>query len=592
MTTETAMQTEDLDPITFEVLRSSLTNLVDAMGVRLQRVAFSPVITEGRDYTLALCAPNGDVVACGARDLPAHLGQVEFTVRDVIERFAGDIEPGDVFLLNDPHAAGSHNNDVRCVWPVFADDELFAWVVSVGHWTDIGGPLPGSFNPEATSCFGEGLRIPPVKIMRDGALQQNVVDMILGNVRLPEQSGGDLQAQIEACRAGSVRLRELLERYGRSTLAAAFERTMDYSERLLANEIASLAPGAYEWTDYCDEDTGDPERKPVKVHLRLTIGGGKLIFDYTESDPAPRGPGGNPLPMTWSATISGLLNLCPGVPFNHGVLRLIDVRVKTPSCVSVPFPGAVCATGSGVHQKVECCVLNTIGQADPSRRTGAIYNLQNLTIGGEDGADAEQRWVMYLWTAGGYGGTARGDAGLPSMMLFAAGTMNQPVEVLERANPVIFDRVAIAQDSMGAGRHRGGAGEERVFHVTGGPATLTAIGDRFVYPIWGVDGGHPGQRQEIIVDYGGAGERCLGTNISRHRVLAGERIYMRTGGGGGYGLPTERDPDAVLDDVLEGYMSSEGAADAYGVVIAQDAEGRLIVDLDATLRRRAAMVAS
>ena len=266
--------------------------------------------------------------------------------------------------------------------------------------------------------------------------------------------------------------------------------------------------------------------------------------------------------------------------------------VESPSCVAVEFPGAVCATGSGVHQKVEACVLNCIGQADPNRRTAAIYNLQNLTIGASPADGASHGWVMYLWTAGGYGGTARGDAGLPSMMLFAAGTMNQPVEVLERANPIMFDRVAISADSMGPGRHRGGPAEERVFHVTDGNATLTAIGDRYKFPIWGVEGGMPGRRQEIIVDYGGPRQSSLGTNVSGRRVRAGERVFMRTGGGGGYGPPWERPPERVLDDFLEGYLSLEAAARDYGVVLlAPDAPGEhgLWIDQKATAKRRATM---
>jgi N-methylhydantoinase B len=579
---------DQLDPVTFEIIRSALANLVNEMGLRLRRVAFSPVIIEGCDYSLALCTPDGRMVASGPRDLPAHVGTLEFTVRAVLDKFPlEEVEPGDVFFLNDPHAAGSHNNDTRVVHPVFTDGRVIAWLISCGHWADIGGPLPGSFNPDATSCFAEGLRIPAIRIRRKGELLQDVVDLILGNVRLPAQSRGDLQAQLEACVAGETRLLELCDKYGSATITSTFEAAMDYSERLLVSAIASWKNGIYTWEDWVDEDSASPGKPPFRVHLTLEIRDGELIFDYRASDPQPAGPSGNPLPMTWSATICALMNMVPGVPYSHGIVRRIKILTEPGSCVHVLFPGPICATGSGVYEKVLACVLNCIGQADPSRRTAAIYNLQNLTIGGTRTDSEHGLWVMYLWTGGGFGGTAKGDAGLPTMMLFAAGTKNQPVEVLERANPIVFDRVAMVMDSMGPGLHRGGPGEERVFHVTEGISHLTAIGDRYRFPIWGVEGGGPGMNQEIVVDEGGQHEHSVGVTVSGERIEPGVKIYTRTGGGGGYGDPMQRDPTLVLDDIIEGYLSEHAAAEQYGVVVTTADDGEKGIDQPATDHLRA-----
>lgn len=571
---------QEVDLITYEVVRSSLTNLVDVMGRRLRRVAFSPVITEGCDYTLAVCDAEGDVVACGSRDLPAHLGTLEFTVRAVLAKYdLEDIRDGDFYFLNDPHAAGSHNNDVRVLAPFYFDASLVGWVVSCGHWTDVGGPFPGSFNPDARSCFAEGLRIPATRLVRGGVVAAEVVDLVLGNLRTPSQARGDLQAQIEACRAGLEGLRHLCERYGASVVETCFAQMMMQSEHLFLEQAAArLAMGTFEFSDCVDEDSAVEGSGPIWVRLKLTVARDHLTFDFRGSDPAPTGPSGNPLPMTWSAVICATLNFLPGVPFNHGIIRCISVLVDTPSCVSVAFPGPVCATGSGVYMKAEACALNCLGQADPANATGCTYNLQNLTIGGrrQDGSE----WVMYLWTVGGFGGSARGDGGIPSMMLFAAGTKTQPVEVLERTNPILFERVAIAPDSMGAGKFCGGPAEERVFVVRNGEATLTAIGDRFRHPIWGVCGGGPGKRQEIVVDFGSSNERCVGVSVSGINIRPGCRVYLRSGGGGGFGVPLERAAEMVLRDIERGWVTKEAAEASFGVVLREDPSASVGVAVD------------
>lgn len=580
--------TSRLDSVTFEVVRSTLINLVSEMGIRLSRVAFSPVITEGRDFSLAIVSPNGELIGCGPQDLPAHVGTLDLTVKTVTGKHPVEtIEPGDVFLVNDPHNGGTHNNDLRVVLPVFVDDQLVTFLIACGHWADVGGPMPGSFNAMATSCFGEGMRITPVKIYRRGVRNQDVIDLLMANLRLPAQATGDLQAQLQAVWDGEKRFQEVVAKYGSDTVLDTMREMLDYSERLLRAELEELAEGVYEFEDFCDVDKPDPEQKPIRVHLRLEVRDGRLIFDYRGSDPQPIGPSGSPLSMTWSATVAATLNLFPNVPYNHGMRRNMEVLTDPGSCVHVLFPTPCSGTAAGVYEKVVACVLDTIGQADPERRrVGQSYNLMNLTIGGAD--EDGKAWVMYLWLPGGHGATMRGDTTIPSMILFGAGTRGQPVEVLERFNPVVFDWFGLKPDSMGPGRHRGGVGVDAAFHVTSGRATLGSIGDRFKYPPKGVDGGGNGLNQDIRIGVGTPEERSVTMNAYDELVRPGQVVLAWAGGGGGLGSPLERDPEHVLRDVVEGYLTPEAAEAMYGVVIrAQDARsGSFEVDAAATADRR------
>jgi N-methylhydantoinase B len=575
-----------LDSVTFEVVRSTLINLVSEMGIRLARVAFSPVITEGRDFSLAIVSPQGELIGCGPQDLPAHVGTLDLTVKTVLARYPADaMQPGDVFLVNDPHNGGTHNNDLRVVLPAFVDGELLTFLVACGHWADVGGPMPGSFNAMATSCFAEGVRIPPVKIYDRGVRNQPAIDLLMANLRLPSQATGDLQAQLQAVWDGEKRLQETVAKYGRETVEATMREMLDYSERLLRAELEDLQEGVYEFEDFCDVDKPDPEQRPIRVHLRLEIRDGRMVFDFRGSDPQPLGPSGSPLPMTWSATVAATLNLFPNVPYNHGMRRNMEVLTEPGSCVHVLFPTPCSGTAAGVYEKVVACVLDTIGQADPERRrVGQSYNLMNLTIGGAD--DEGRAWVMYLWLPGGHGATTRGDTTIPSMILFGAGTRGQPVEVLERFNPVLFDRFALKQDSMGPGRHRGGIGVDAAFHVTGGRATLGSIGDRFRYPPKGVDGGGDGVHQDIRIGLGTPEERSVTMNAYDESVRPGQVVLAWSGGGGGLGPPRERAPQAVLLDVQEGYLSVEAAERDYGVAVRVVDERLRAYEVDADATRR------
>jgi N-methylhydantoinase B len=558
-----------IDVVSFEIIRSSLASLVHEMGLYLERAAFSPSIVEGRDFTLALLDPSGAMIANGPEDQPAHLGTLEFTARAVMHRFPSErIAAGDVFLFNDPYTGGTHCQDVRVVRPIFVKDQLFAWLLAVGHWTDVGGQFPGTFNPVANSCFQEGIRIPPVKLVEAGTIRDDLVDLVLANCRLPAESHGDLIAMLSSCALGEERLNDLLAKYGVDNVAAVFEHSKEYCERLLLSQTSALPDGVYEAEDYIDMDPSDPQRRPVRIACRLTVEDGRLHFDFSDSDPQPKGSVGGTLPTTWSGVLCAVLNYFPGVPFNNGVLRVISVTTRPKSCVHIELPTPFSGMAAGALEKVISVVLRVLGEANPSQKTAAMYNLCNLTVSGRDPRFDDREWIMYLWLPGGFGGTAMWDAGLPTMMLYGPGCRNQPVEMHERLYPILYERVEMRQDSMGPGLHRGGPGIDCVFRMTAGSAELSAIGDRHRFPIWGVDGGGSGAAQDIIVSRGDGRSESLGMHAAGVLLDAGDRVVFLSGGGGGFGRASDRAPDAVRADVTQGLLSVERALSDYGVDLA------------------------
>ncbi|MEZ5101738.1 MAG: hydantoinase B/oxoprolinase family protein [Thermoleophilia bacterium] len=556
-----------LDPITFEVLRHSFVTIVDEMGLKLFRASFSPPVNQGRDYSIAIFDPEGQLVTAGRWDMPIHYGTFRFTIGEIVRVLGREnVHEGDIVLFNDPYAGGTHNQDVRAVRPIFHEGELIAWLVAMAHWPDVGGPVPGTFNPQAQDAFGEGIRITPVKIYERGVRQDAVIELIMANLRVPDERRGDLHAQVQTLYSGEQRVLQLVEKHGVATIHDAFADCWDYAERMLLAQTSQLPNGTYEWADQIDQDTVHPDRPPVHVRLRLTIQDGRLSFDFTDSDPSPMGPVGSGLPATWSGVLLSVLNLFPGVPMNAGVQRLVDVRTRAGTVVHVEHPTPVSGMAAGCLEKVISCTVGAVGLADPSRRTGCMFNLINLTMGGWD-ERLRREYVMYLWTPGGFGGSPFGELPLPSMMIYGPGVRLQPAEVLERFYPILVEEFALWPGSAGAGQVPGGWGTIGVFRLTHGNARVGIMADRKDFPIWGVDGGLPGAPQDLLIEAGTERERVIGMFAANVPLAAGEAMHLYTGGGGGYGDPLERDPELVLFDVSEELLTVEQARELYGVVI-------------------------
>lgn len=558
----------DLDPVTFEVLRSSFTNLVDRMAEQIQRTCYSFVIYN-RDFSNCLNDAEGNTVMQGSQDIAVHVGTLHYTCKETLEYFEGNINPGDVYIVNDPYLGATHINDVRIMRPVFYDDELIAVTQSNGHWADVGGPSPGSFNIEANSHFAEGLRIPPLKIWDRGEFQDDVANLLVTNMRLSEDRMGDLRAQTEATRIAEERLLELVDKYGIDTVKTAFDESKDYVERIMRERIRDLPDGTWRTQDYID---GDPAKEEgfVTIDVEMTIDDDEVHYDLSESDEYI----GNFLNSTYgtsfSAVIAGTKMFFPDVPLNSGMYRVVDATLPEGTVVNAPEPVPVTGSVAGAYEKVMNAIFEMWSEVLPERAMACAFNLEYLLSGGTDrrpDRDGEE-FMWYDWMAGGWGGRDGLDGANATAPVFGAGLAVQSLEGQERDTPLLTSRHSIVTDSAGPGEFRGGCGVEkggRLLECEN--SVISYCSDRAYSVTWGLDGGLPGVPHGVTLTRADGDPKDLGTVFSNRPIETGDQFTRPSSGGGGFGDPLERDPDAVREDVIDDYVSIERAAKDYGVVI-------------------------
>src|SRR5919205_176355 len=538
MASEPATREYTLDPVTLEVLKNAFVTIVDEMAEQILRTCHSFVIY-CRDFSSALCDREGNTVMQGSQDIAVHVGTLHLTAKAVIDEFGDDIHEGDLFAINDPYAGGTHFNDVRIIRPIFHEGELIAFSQSNGHWADIGGSVPGSFDVSAREHFGEGLRIPAVRIADRGRMREDVVTLLVANTRVPGDARGDLHAQTEATRVAERELLRLCGKYGGDTVVTALAEVQDYVERLTRKRVAELPDGTWETEDYIDFDPAEGEGL-VPVKVRLEIEGDALRYDLSGSHPAVRTFLNSSLGTTFSGIVGGTKTFFPDVPLNSGFYRVID--------------------------------------------------LEYLLVGGKDGRSEERPVFMwYDWMAGGWGGRNGKDGSNATSPVFGVGLAVQPLEGQERLTPVRTTVHRIAPDSGGPGRFRGGCGVEKGGTLTQAEdSVMSYCCDRARSITWGIEGGLPSVPHGVWLSPADGEQRFLGATFSNVDVGEGDTFNRPSAGGGGFGDPLERDPQAVLDDVADGYVTVERAAKDYGVVVSEvDAElGEYELDEQATERER------
>jgi N-methylhydantoinase B len=579
-----------LDRVTFEVLKNGFANLVDQMSEQLLRTCYSFVIF-CRDFSNCLCDENGDTVMQGTRDIAVHVGTLHFTAKAVLNRFRGDIHPGDVFMVNDPYIGGTHFCDVRLVRPVFHGQRLIAFTQSNGHWADVGGSQPGSFDIQAKEHFGEGLRITPIRIWRRGEFLRDIAEMIVSNTRAPADAMGDLTAQAGCTAMGEQRLLELVDRYGVEVVLSAFRECQDYVERFTRQKVAGLPAGTWSTEDFIDQDPGGREGL-IPIRVSMTIAGGAVHYDFTGTHPAIGCFLNATEGSAFSAVVAGTKTFFPEIPLNSGFYRFIDAYLPPGTVVNAPHPVAVTGFCSGAYEKIMNAVFELWSRVLPDRALACCFNLEYLLVGGRDERDATKgRYFMwYDWMAGGWGGRADRDGSSATSPIFGVGLAIQSCEAQERLTPVLTSEHAITSDSGGPGKFRGGCGVRKGGRLTEiGPTVMSYSCDRARSVTWGIDGGLPSVPHGVTLTRPGERPRYLGAVFSGVPVHAGDTFWRPSAGGGGLGDPLERDPKRVLEDVIDGYVSVAGACRDYGVVIEPiDAEiDEWRIDLLATERERA-----
>jgi N-methylhydantoinase B len=574
-----------LDLVTLAVLNGRLVQIADEMDATLYRSAFNPIIAEAHDACHGLYhAETGATLVQGTSGLPIFVGAMAFAVKAVIDKAArdGDLAAGDTYIFNDPYDGGTHLNDFRLVRPLMRSGKAFAWIASVGHWLDVGGNVPGNFNAKATESFQEGFRIPPVKLVRGGALQQDIVDILSANSRVPQSNWGDLNGQLNALDLGERRLHALLDEYGDDTIHAALDALTARAERLMRANIAALPDGTYSCDDFLDND-GVTDR-PLRIALDLTIAGDRMRLDFSRSAP----PCDGPLNIARSTTVAccyvALKHLFTDVPANAGCLGPVDFVIPDTTLLGVSAPRPVGGYTETILRVIDV-IFGAFAKAAPERANGSPFATINaLSLAGwrEHG----RRWVLFCFFGGGLGGNPEGDGLNHGNNPISTATI-PPAEILESLYPVMFTQWALRPDSGGPGRHRGGLGAiYEIEAIADGGAEVFLLGERGKYPPFGVNGGGNAALNRFVFETK-EGERTprLVSKVTDVRIARGQRVRLETPGGGGFGDPATRDPERVARDVRLGYVSRRAAAEAYKVVLRDD--GSLDVAATAALRAEA-----
>ncbi|MEO9338499.1 hydantoinase B/oxoprolinase family protein [Mesorhizobium sp. SB112] len=556
-----------LDPVTFEVLKNSFITTVDQMAEQMLRTCYSFVIYN-RDFSNALHDADGNSVAQGNYDIAVHVGTLHNTCKDVIRVFEGDMAPGDVYAINDPYAGGTHFNDVRLVRPIFDEDKLIGFSQSNGHWSDLGGSVPGSFDVTARDMFREGLRITPIRLFQRGRFCSDVANMIAANTRDPASIIGDIHSQAQATQAAERELLRLVKKYGRDQVTRGMEEVQDYVERAVRKRLAELPDGTWETVDYIDRDLGAGEGM-IPIRIKMTIKGDTIHYDFTGSHSTIASMYNSAPGATFSAVVAGMKTFFPDLPLNSGFYRMIEVTAPKNSVVSAEWPVAV--TGFLMpFEKIMNAIFEMWSKIMPERAIACAFNLEYLLAGGRDARKPEKPiFMFYEWLPGGWGGRNGKDGADVTTACFGTGLMSQPNEGNERVNPTRTTEFQIKQDSAGPGKWRGGVGVQKTSVLLEAEnAVMSYICDRERAVVWGVEGGLPSMPHGLTLKRAGEDTATwLGSVFSDHAVHTGDEFARPTAGGGGFGDPLERDPAKVMEDVIDDYVSLERAKTDYGVVI-------------------------
>ncbi len=521
-----------IDPVQLAIFRSAVHSIAEEMGAALRRTALSPNIKERRDYSCAIFDSEARVIAMGDH-MPVHLGSMPMSVEAAVKTI--DLGPGDVAVLNDPYAGGTHLPDITMVLPVFSSGSARPsfYVAARAHHADVGGTFPGSMGP-AREVFQEGLRIPPVRILRAGVVDREMLDLILLNVRTPREREGDLQAQVGACRVGEQRMRDLVAKYGEPRLRELIAELLDYSERLVRAELRKMPEAEVSALDFLDDDGFESGPIRVAVRMRIDPAAGSICVDFSGSAAQVTGSVNAVRAITLSACFYVLrCLLAPDAPATAGILRPLTLITAPGTVVDARPPAPVAAGNVEMSQRIVDVLMRALAQAVPERVPAASAGtMSNLTIGGIDPRTGEP--FTYYETAAGGMGARPGLNGISGVHTHMTNSLNTPVEALEYAYPFRVRRYAYRERSGGYGRYRGGDGLVREIELLA-PAQVALLADRRNSGPWGLQGGESGAPGRATVFKGGSGVgRELPGKCSLH-LAAGDMLRLETPGGGGWG---------------------------------------------------------
>lgn len=551
-----------LDPITLAVIQAGLQQVCDEMDLSFSRAAFSPVIAEADDRSDGIYDPiDGSLIAQGSRGLPVFVGTMQFSTRHIIERIAsGQTKPpeeGDIYIVNDPYLGGTHLMDVRFAMPFYRGGAIFCWLSNTGHWPDTGGAVPGGFSASAISAEQEGLRLPPVKLFKRGQMDDELWQVICSNIRVSEQRIGDVKAQAAALLVGAERLSSILDRYGDQTVREAIAEMRRLAARQMEANVRLIPEGRWEGRAIVDSDGVVME--PLTIALAVTRQGDRLTFDFAGTSPPCMGPMNSVRATTFSAVYLAMRHIFPDVPMSAGAFEPFEIRNIEGTFLDAHYPRPVSGCAAEVSQRIAEAVFAALVGALPDLVTAAPAGTSgNFCLGGHD-PERGRDYVMYQISGGGYGGNARHD-GLSNGCSTIGISKAPPVEIMEQTFPVLYRRYALHEGSGGAGEHRGGFGLDYEVELLRGAARASFVMDHGLTGPQGAIGGGDGAVNRVEIHKGD--QVLIPEHLSKAQDIPlkpGDRVRVRTPGGGGYGDPARRDPAKVAEDVRLGRYSADAA---------------------------------
>ena len=549
-----------LSPIQLSLFKNSLESLVDEMALTIVRTAYSTTLKNAMDFSTGLCDKDGALIAQGLC-IPLHLGSLPDGMDAILHKFAGDINEGDLFILNDPYEGGTHLPDIYLYKPVYVSGSLLGFLATIAHHADIGGRVAGGNACDSTEIFQEGLRIPPLKLYESGRPVKAIFDVIEKNVRVPRNVLGDLRAQLAACHIGEGVLKKIAREHGLKTLANGFDQLLEYSERLTRAEIAEFPDGTYTFTDHIDDDGIDPD--PIPIVVTLNVSGDRFEADFTGTSPQVKGAINCTLSFTTSVVYGCLRSVMKAdIPTNHGFFKALDIRVPSASLANPESPAPVAArglTGMRLSNTVMGALAQMLPDTVPACEAGGETG---ISIAGYTKDRTPFAFIEFLLC--GWGGRPDAD-GIDGCASIVVNTANNPVEVIEKDHPIQILKYEYVPNSGGVGKHRGALAIARSYRFTEDEGILQLRSDRTRFSPYGLSGGGPGALAHTTMISGGDPIELPSKTLLP--IRQGDILHHNLTGGGGWGVPFQRDPDLVLHDVRNEKISLDSAYTDYGVSI-------------------------
>ena len=558
-----------MDMINMNIVESAMIAIAREMGINVQKTAYSTIFSEGEDFTCALANRNGELIAV-ADFCPSQIGGVPLLVRSMIKEIPlSEMSEGDVVIHNDPYRGGLHTPEHTVFKPIFVEGKIVAFSVCVGHFVEVGGMVPGGFPGEATEIFHEGLRVPPIKIIKEGKDVPEVWKMMLANVRTPRGNYGDMRALISAVDLGEKRLKSLIEKYGAQTFESTVQDLMDYSEKRMRAELETFKDGKYTFVDKVEDD--GIEDKEYEIHIAVYVQGGEVVVDYTGSSKQAKGPINATLGVAWSAAFNAILHMTDEtIPLNSGCFRPIRVIAPAGTVMNVDYPGSEVGGNTETHPLIVSAIFGAMVDCVPDRVMASEGTTHGCFVfGGHDELNDEP-YGGFDFSYVGYGGRSFAD-GNDATDSINGNCANTPMEVFETRFPWIVEEYALRPNSGGAGQFRGGLSNVKQMMCTG-EMLVSQMTNKHKICAWGLKNGGGGALGATLYKKAGGDKwettveaygKVSPSKYSNIPMNPGDRVRVLAPGGGGFGAPADRSQEAVTEDVREGYISEDQARKIY-----------------------------